>query len=221
MNIKKMLILNIIFIILIFILPNKKITRAENIAENITGNITENNIENIVENTPKSTQENIIENAIVSRSITEIRVAPTTYSEEIVEYIKYKEGFHTQAYKNPGETNWTIGYGHCSADVYQGQTISQEEADRLLRAELSGISDYVLNYCEYLKLNQNELDALISFCMNLGNGNLQKLTKNKTRNREEIVEHITAYTGSGSESFRNGLYQRRLEEKDIFLNGNY
>lgn len=70
-----------------------------------------------------------------------------------------------------------------------------------------------------MNLNQNQLSALVSFTYNAGYGNLKKLTADGTRSKEEIAEHITAYTKSSSENNRNGLLKRRLEEKEMFLNG--
>ena len=58
--------------------------------------------------------------------------------------------------------------------------------------------------------------ALISFTYNAGYGNLQRLTANGTRTKEEIAEHITAYTKSKSEVNRNGLQKRRNAEKALF-----
>lgn len=168
---------------------------------------------------------------ISSRSLTESRVEqqmeetkpeyvkPTIYSENLYQFVKSKEGFKSEAYLMEGETYYTIGYGHHGKDVKSGQTITEEEADRMLRADLKGVSDYVLQHCDYFEINQNQLDALTSFAFNGGVGMLQQLTNHKQRTPEEIAEHITAYTKSSSESFRRGLTNRRTEEKQIFLGG--
>jgi GH24 family phage-related lysozyme (muramidase) len=86
--------------------------------------------------------------------------------------------------------------------------------------DLEDFTAFVVKHCEYLDLKQNELDALVIFTYNAGKGNLKKLTANGTRTREEIAEHITAYTKSKSEVNRNGLQKRRNAEKEMF-NGNY
>ena len=86
-------------------------------------------------------------------------------------------------------------------------------------ADLQAYTDIVLKKCHYLDLTQNELDALISFTYNAGQGSLNKLLANGTRSKEEIAEHITAYTKSSSEKNRKGLMKRRLEEREMFLNG--
>lgn len=103
-------------------------------------------------------------------------------------------------------------------DVKAGQTITQEQAEQLLKADLEGYASLVLEYCSYLNLNQNELDALVSFTYNTGFGNLQKLTSYKTRTKEEIANHIEAYVNRGS-IYEDGLTKRRTEEKNLFLGG--
>ena len=77
----------------------------------------------------------------------------------------------------------------------------------------------MIEYCDYLDLNQAQVDALTSFTYNCGADDLVKLTKNKTRTEQEIAEHITAYTKSKSEVNRNGLKKRREAEKLMFEEG--
>jgi GH24 family phage-related lysozyme (muramidase) len=170
------------------------------------------------------------EQVITSRSLTEHRsdiveeiepkiIIATEISQEGIDFIKSFEGCRLEAYQNKGETHYTIGYGHYGSDVKAGQVITQEVAERLLKADLVGYTELVLKECEYLELKQNELDALVSFTYNAGIGSLKKLTANGTRTKEEIAEHITAYTKSSSEANRKGLTKRRLAEKNLFLGG--
>jgi len=42
------------------------------------------------------------------------------------------EGFRGEAYQLPGETEWTIGYGHYGSDVKEGDVITEMEAQVLL-----------------------------------------------------------------------------------------
>lgn len=168
----------------------------------------------------------IIQCDTVSRSLSEpremtlesdkIESKATFISQEGINFIKQKEGFLEVATRLEGEKYLTIGFGHYGSDVKEGQTITREQAEQLLMADIQGTVEYVLKYCEYLELNQGQLDSLVSFTYNVGIGNLQKLTGYKTRTVEEIAEHITAYTKSESEVNRNGLKKRREEEKKMF-----
>ena len=202
---KRLIITNLILLIALHILPNQKLI---NTPEEVK--IEENIVEEIQQLEPIITEE------ITSRGMIESRqeiIKPTKYTNELVEFVKQKEGFSSTAYKNSGEQYLTIGYGHYGQDVYSGQTVSKETAERLLIADLDGACDFVIKYCEYLNLNQSQLDALTSFTFNCGPGNLQKLTARKTRNMNEIIEHITAYTNGGCK----GLVNRRQAEKEMLL----
>ena len=55
-----------------------------------------------------------------------------------LDLIKHFEGCRLTAYPDPGTGGdpWTIGYGHTGPDVYLGVTITQAEADHLLKQDL-------------------------------------------------------------------------------------
>ena len=202
---KRLVVVNLLLIILLSVLPTEKELLATE------------------EQEVKQLAQELFNEKQISRSLEEPRetepqiVIATEICEYGINFIKEKEGLITTAKRLKNEKYLTIGYGHYGSDVKEGQTITEEEAERLLRADLKGYTDAVLKKCEHLALNQNELDALVSFTYNCGLGNLKKLIKN--RNKEEIAEHITAYTKSGSEANRKGLLARREQEKEMFLGG--
>ena len=92
-----------------------------------------------------------------------------TISDRGVELIAKYEGCRLEAYKCPAGV-WTIGYGH-TAGVTQGQTLpSKEAAKTLLKEDLKKYGGYV-NSCVKkgmiaFPINQNQFDALTSFCYN-------------------------------------------------------
>ena len=133
-------------------------------------------------------------------------------------FIKKFEGCDLVAKKYKGEQYYTIGHGHYGPDVKPGQTITQEQADNLLRRDMTSYEQAVDRQTNYLgNLNQNEFDALVSFCYNLGEGCVKQLTANKTRNKKEIADHITAYYHSGNSANDAGLLRRRKAEQEMFL----
>ena len=135
-----------------------------------------------------------------------------------IELIKKYEGCRLTAYKPvASEKYWTIGWGHYGADVTQGMTITQARADELLKSDLTVYEAHVNRICNYLDLNQNQFDALVSFTYNCGSGNLLKLTKSQSRTCEEIAEHIEAYNKGANNQVLAGLVRRRKEEKELFL----
>ncbi len=138
-------------------------------------------------------------------------------SEQGIALIKSFEGCRLTAYKAVSTEKYhTIGWGHYGADVKAGQTISQEEADALLLSDLERFVKYTNTYTKNLALNQNQFDALVSFCYNCGPGTLKKLVSGRTV--EEIAEHITDYNKSKGKVL-NGLVRRREKEKELFCKG--
>lgn len=134
-----------------------------------------------------------------------------------LELIKEFEGCRLTAYKPVAtEKYWTIGWGHYGADVVKGMTITQARADALL---LEDVADSVAvvnnpNYCPITaSLNQNQFDALVSFCFNCGAGNLKTLCANRTA--AQIAEKIPAYNKAGG-NVLNGLVRRRAAEVKLF-----
>ena len=71
----------------------------------------------------------------------------------------------------------------------------------------------VNKYSSY-NFTQNEYDALVSFCYNVGN--IDQLTAKGTRNKKEIADKILLYCKSGGKVIR-GLQKRREKERALFL----
>lgn len=136
-----------------------------------------------------------------------------TTSSKGVSLIKSFEGCRLEAYKCPAGV-WTIGYGH-TAGVNQGDKITQEVAEDLLRDDLVKYEKYVLKYNDIYKFNQNQFDALVSFTYNCGAGNLKNLTKNGTRTIAQISTKMLLYNKSGGVTLK-GLQRRRNAEKELF-----
>ena len=146
-------------------------------------------------------------------------MAAMKISEQGISMIKSFESCKLTAYKALStEEHYTIGWGHYGADVKAGQTISQDEADALFSSDLQRFVKYTNTYTKNLALNQNQFDALVSFCYNCGPGTLKKLVSGRTV--EEIAEHISdePYTRSKGIVIK-GLVRRRLQEKELFCKG--
>ena len=62
--------------------------------------------------------------------------------------------------------------------------------------------------------NQNEFDALVSFCYNIGS--IDQLTANGTRSRETIADKILEYNKAGGKEL-SGLTKIRKAELGLFL----
>ena len=135
-------------------------------------------------------------------------------SQKGIDLIKKYEGLRLNAYKPiPTEKYFTIGYGHYGSDVSPNMVITSSEAEALLKKDLKKFEDKVNKYDKY-DWTQNEFDALVSFAYNIGN--IDQLTQNGTRSKEQIAEKIVQYDKAGGKVL-NGLVKRRKEEQEMFI----
>lgn len=129
-----------------------------------------------------------------------------------VTLIKSFEGVRLTAYKCvPTEKYYTIGYGHYG--VSAGMTITMEEAENLLISDLAKFEAKVNKYYSIYHFNQNQFDALVSFCYNVGN--IDGLTGKGCRSIQEISDNMLKYNKSGGKVLA-GLTRRRKAEQQLF-----
>ena len=139
-------------------------------------------------------------------------------SEKGIDLIISFEGFSKCACKCvPTEKYYTIGYGHYGKDVASDDTITKKAAIELLKKDLVSFEKKVDKYNNVYHFSQNEFDALVSFCYNVGN--IDKLTVNGRRTKDEIADAMLRYTHSGGKELR-GLVRRRTMERELFLSDN-
>ena len=132
-----------------------------------------------------------------------------------LELIKSFEGCRLSAYKCPAGV-WTIGYGHTQG-VYEGMTISQAQADNMLREDVKYYADAVDRYNSRFNFTQEEFDALTSFTYNCGVGSLQAVMS-CCNTKQEIAEECKLYNKGGGVVLA-GLVRRREEEYRLFMSG--
>ena len=132
-----------------------------------------------------------------------------------IDLIKRFEGCRLTAYKPvAAEQHYTIGYGHYGSDVKKGQTITQEQAEKLLKNDLVRYENYVKQYVKF-SMNQNQFDALVSFCYNCGVRSLQTLVRN--RQPATVAEKMLLYNKDSGGVVLAGLTKRRQAERQLFL----
>ncbi len=88
--------------------------------------------------------------------------------------LRHFEGLRTKAYPCPAGV-WTIGYGH-TGGVKPRQTITQEEAEELLREDVERFVKGVRKAIEGTPLNAYRFSALVCFAFNVGMGAFEKST---------------------------------------------
>lgn len=133
-------------------------------------------------------------------------------SQNGINLIKQFEGCRLTAYKCAAGV-WTIGYGHI-AGVYQGQVITQTQAESFLKDDLMKYEQKVMKYNDKYRWNQNEFDALVSFAYNIGS--IDQLTAGGTRSRAVIAEKMLSYCKAAGKT-NAGLLKRRQKERELFL----
>ena len=134
-------------------------------------------------------------------------------SENGLKLIEQFEGLRLTAYKSTKRDKYyTIGYGHYGADVKQGMTITEAQAEAYLRQDVAEAEASVNKYSGY-RWNQNQFDALVSFAYNVGG--IDGLTNNGKRSVAEISAKLPEYVYSGGVKLE-GLVRRRAAEKALF-----
>jgi lysozyme len=160
--------------------------------------------------------------------VTQVKVSP-----KAIKMIKHHEGVRTKPYRCPALL-WTVGVGHVIDPAHIGvkfderknlpipsgwdRTLSMQEVDEILAADLSRFERGVLRMCPS-GLNQSRFDALVSFAFNVGLGNLQRSSIRMKHNRADFdgaAEAFMAWTKAGGRVLP-GLVKRRQDEKDLYL----
>lgn len=131
-----------------------------------------------------------------------------------VNLIKSFEGLRLRAYKAlSSEKYYTIGYGHYGADVTSDQIITEKQAEEMLKTDLVIYENKVNKYENIYHFNQNQFDALVSFCYNIGS--IDQLTNYGKRTLNEISEKMLLYNKAGGKVMQ-GLINRRQKEQELF-----
>ena len=155
--------------------------------------------------------------------------AELTTSEKCINMLKEMEGLAKYPYWD--YLQWTVGYGTKCPDEdlerYRRDGITEAEADQLLRSSIRGFEKSVNSFdSKYsLNLSQNQFDALILFCYNLGTGWMFSegdfrfaLINHKTGN--DFIVAICRWSNAGGKVLPI-LVKRRLMEANMYLNGIY
>lgn len=136
------------------------------------------------------------------------------------------EGCVLKAYKCPAGV-LTIGYGHTGSDVSEGLTITAAEAVALFNSDIDRFAKAVERQLGSVveHLTQNQFDALVSLCYNIGPGNFAKssvfakvkVNPNDPSIRDSFLLHVKARDKNGNLRTLPGLVRRRTEEANHYF----
>lgn len=143
-------------------------------------------------------------------------------SSDGVALIRQFEGLRTKAYKDAVGV-WTIGYGHTSAAglpaVRPGLEITEREAVEILARDLGKYEAAVLKAVAPRGPLQNQFDAMVSLCFNIGPGNFAKSSIARhfqSGNDAKAANAFLLFVKAGGRTLK-GLERRREAERALFL----
>ena len=99
--------------------------------------------------------------------------------------IKRFEKLELKAYKPTPDDVWTIGWGTTRINgrpVHEGETCTKEEAQKYFTKDIEKGENCINRYVD-VELTQEQFDALVSFCYNVGNGAFASSTLLKKLNK--------------------------------------
>ena len=134
--------------------------------------------------------------------------------------IKKWETFKAEPYQCAAGV-WTIGYGHTrTVDGALTTPISEDTAETLLKQDVYFIEKQLEPLIRELELNQNQYDAIVSFCFNLGVGAFKKSNAFRemlleSTDSKMIADSWITFRNAGGRYLR-GLMLRRFDELMLY-----
>jgi len=138
-----------------------------------------------------------------------------------IKLIKRFEGCELEAYKDLVGV-WTIGYGHTSMagppKVEPGMKITQAEAEDILVRDLVKYETGVSKALTKVPM-QNQFDAMISLCYNIGVAGFSKssIVRHFNAGNVELAANSFLLWKKAGGKVVQGLVNRRTAERELFL----
>ncbi|HEY0462090.1 MAG TPA: peptidoglycan-binding protein [Pyrinomonadaceae bacterium] len=146
-------------------------------------------------------------------------------SQNCLDLIKKWEGFRMDAYLDPVKIP-TIGYGTIrypdGRKVKLGDQTSEPEAESFLKFEVDQMVKTLEKTLAGINLNQNQFDAIVCLCYNIGVGGFQGSTILRKLKEGDFQAAAAAFglwnkgTLNGVKTALPGLTNRRREERELF-----
>jgi len=155
---------------------------------------------------------------------------PWSISSKGLSFLKNYEVLKLKMY-NDSANHATVGYGHLihhgpisgkKSEIPFKNGLNEKEATDLLKKDLMKYESAVNKYVN-VTLCQQEYDALVIFCFNVGIGAFKKCSALRVLNKKQyfmVGKKMKLYNKAGGK-ISKGLVNRRLEEVEIFEKGDY
>lgn len=136
-----------------------------------------------------------------------------------LELVKHFEALYLEAYQDEVGV-WTIGWGHTGlkhrdGTVFHGRTITEDEAQALLRYDMQVFESRVVSLI-HVELDDDQFSSLVSFDFNTGgleNSTLRRLLN--AEDYEAAAGQFTRWDKAGGQRLK-GLTRRRISERRLF-----
>jgi lysozyme len=140
-----------------------------------------------------------------------------TINEAGLNLLKRFEGLRLRAYRCPAGV-WTIGYGHTGAEVMEGLSIGQEQAEALLRADLRVFEAGLSRALGGAVTTPNQFSALVCLAYNIGLGACRAssvLRYHRNGKPHAAAQSFLLWNKAGGRVLP-GLTRRRREEAELY-----
>lgn len=137
-----------------------------------------------------------------------------------LDLIKSSEGCKLKAYRCSANV-LTVGFGHTGDDVFEGQEITQADADALLKFDIARYENGVSRVCP--KISQPQFDACVSLCYNIGEVAFAKSSVARLHNAGKYAEAAQAFMlwNKAAKKVSRGLTARRAKESALYLSDQF
>lgn len=148
-------------------------------------------------------------------------------SDNMVQFLENHEGFAATPYRGVDSWNETTGYGHViePGENLENETLTQGQAQDLLKSDLKTYETSVNNEFQGTKLSQNQFDSLVSFSYGLGANIWSKVPKLvadvKSGASADVMKEDFANCAHCGGQVVQGLVNRRLDEWQVYSSGDY
>ncbi|MCS5421236.1 MULTISPECIES: lysozyme [Psychrilyobacter] len=141
-------------------------------------------------------------------------------SKQGIDLLKHFESYEMKAYTCPSGV-WTIGWGFTQVNgkkVKEGDIMTLEVADIELVKQLRIYENVVKKAIMIKKINQNQYDALISLCYNIGGSSFRRSDIVKEVNSRNFIGACRIFNlwSKAAEKRSKGLLRRRMSERNLF-----
>lgn len=148
---------------------------------------------------------------------------PTSLSAAGLDMLKRFEGFAASPYAD--HKGQSIGFGHlikAGEDFLLGASITEEQASELLAGDVAW-AERAVSAAVSVDLTQEQFDALVSLCFNIGETAFKRSTLVKRLNEGDYSAAADQFArwNRASGEVNAALSQRRAREETLFAAGAY